>query len=281
MPNTAGRLAHFCDVLDDSRAGRPHDGDHPWTSFAALGDSFTEGLDDPRPDGTYRGWADLVAHRLAQGQPEFRYANLAVRGRLMPQIVAEQVPPAMRMKPDLVSIVGGVNDMLRPAFDARAVRRSLDRAVGSLRESGSDVVLVVGVNPTARSKALARLMPRVVALNEAVAAVADRWECYTVDLFGADVFDDHRLWAADRLHLSSLGHERVAGAYLEALGVGDASWREPLPPAEAGQWVQARREDVDWMRAHLLPWFGRRARGESSGIAVTAKRPQLSAVGDD
>lgn len=268
-------------MRDDSGACRPDGSNRTWTSFAALGDSFTEGIDDVRPDGTYRGWADLVAARLAGTVPGFRYANLAVRGRLMPQIVAEQVPHALRMKPDLVSVVGGVNDMLRPAFDPRALQRSLDRAVGSLRDNGSDVVLVVGVNPTARSKALARLMPRVVALNESVAAVAQRWECYTVDLFGVDVFDDRRLWAADRLHLSAAGHERVAGAYLEALGLGDDSWRERLPPAEPGQWVQARRDDVDWMTTHLLPWFGRRARGESSGKAVTAKRPELSAVGDD
>lgn len=253
----------------------------PWTSFAALGDSFTEGLDDVRPDGSYRGWADLVAAELARRQPGFRYANLAVRGRLLPQIVAEQVPRALRLKPDLVSIVGGVNDMLRPSFDIRALHRSLDRAVGALRVAGSEVLLVVGVNPTARSKALARLMPRVEALNESVAAVAERWDCYPVDLFDADVFDDPRMWAADRLHLSAAGHERVAGAYLEALGLGDDSWREPLPAAERPSWSSTRREDAEWLRAHLVPWLGRRARGESSGRTVVAKRPDLSPVAPD
>jgi lysophospholipase L1-like esterase len=274
-------MAHSCDVLDASRATRPDAGDHSWTSFVALGDSFTEGLDDVRPDGTYRGWADLVAQRLAQGRPGFRYANLAVRGRLMPQIAAEQVPHALRMKPDLVSIVGGVNDLLRPAFDARALHRRLDRAVGSLRENGSDVVLVVGANPTARSKVLARLMPRVVALNEAVADVAQQWDCYAVDLFGADVFDDTRMWAADRLHLSSAGHVRVAGAYLQTLGLGDAWWREPLPPGDPDQWWAARRDDAAWLKAHAVPWLGRRTRGDSSGRSLSAKWPELSPVSDD
>jgi lysophospholipase L1-like esterase len=253
----------------------------PWSSFAALGDSFTEGLDDPRPDGTYRGWADLVAADLGRRRPGLRYANLAVRGRLLPQIVAEQVPRALVIRPDLVSIVGGVNDMLRPGFDVAALRRSLGRAVGALRESGSDVLLVVGVNPTARSKALARLMPRVVALNDAVADVAQRWDCYPVDLFDADVFDDPRMWASDRLHLSAAGHERVAGAYLQALGLGDGLWREPLPPDGRPSWPDARRDDAEWLRTHLLPWFGRRVRGESSGRAVVAKRPDLSAVAVD
>lgn len=247
-----------------------------WTSFAALGDSFTEGLDDQRPDGSYRGWADLVAADLARRQPGLRYANLAVRGRLMSQVVAEQVPRALAMRPDLVSLVGGVNDMLRPSFDIGALHRTLDRAVGRLRESGSEVMLVVGVNPTARSKSLARLMPRVVALNETVAAVAERWDCYPVDLFDADVFDDQRMWAPDRLHLSPAGHERVAGAYLQALGLGDDSWRVPLPSAGSQTFSVARREDAQWLRAHLVPWLARRVTGDSSGRAVVAKRPDLS-----
>jgi lysophospholipase L1-like esterase len=249
-----------------------------WTSFAALGDSFTEGLDDQRGDGSYRGWADLVAADLASRQPGLRYANLAVRGRLMSQIVAEQVPRALAMRPDLVSLVGGVNDMLRPSFDIGALHRTLDRAVGQLRESGSDVMLVVGVNPTARSKALARLMPRVVALNETVAAVAERWDCYPVDLFDADVFDDQRMWAPDRLHLSTAGHERVAGAYLQQLGLGDDSWRVPLPSAGSPSFSAARRDDAQWLRAHLVPWIARRATGDSSGRAVVAKHPDLGPV---
>lgn len=250
----------------------------PWGSFAALGDSFTEGLDDPLPDGSYRGWADIVAADLARRRPGFRYANLAVRGRLLPQIVAEQVPRALALSPDLVSVVGGVNDMLRPSFDADATRRVLTRAVAALRGAGADVILVVGVNPTVRSRLLTRIMPRITALNDAVSAVAAEFGCYAVDLFDARVFDDPRMWSPDRLHLSPAGHERVAGAYLEALGVGDSAWREPLPPADVAQWWRQRSDDLAWSRTHLAPWLGRRVRGVSSGAGVTAKRPDLSLV---
>lgn len=265
------------DVRQDNQQAGSH---ARWSSFVALGDSFTEGLDDLRDDGQYRGWADLVADELARRRPGFTYANLAVRGRLMPQIIAEQVPRALAMRPDLVSLVGGVNDMLRPSFDAAAIHRRLDRAVGELRESGSDVLLVVGVNPTGRSKALTRLMPRVVALNEMVAEVSRRWGCYPVDLFEADVFADPRLWAADRLHLSAAGHERVAGAYLQTLGLGDGWWREPLPPGDPVSFFGARRDDAAWLRAHLAPWVGRRVAGRSSGVQLAAKRPDLTPVGD-
>ena len=90
-----------------------------WRSFVALGDSFTEGMDDPYEDGRgYRGWADLVAAELAKNTgEEFRYANLAVRGRLLGQVVDEQVPVALDAAPDLVSLVAGGNDLMRPGAD--------------------------------------------------------------------------------------------------------------------------------------------------------------------
>ena len=94
-----------------SHAMRTHG---PFTSFVALGDSFTEGMSDGLPDGGYRGWADLLAGRLAARSPGFRYANLAVRGKLIDQIVDEQVGPVEAMDADLVTLVGGLNDVLRP-----------------------------------------------------------------------------------------------------------------------------------------------------------------------
>ena len=78
-----------------------------WRSFVAMGDSFSEGLNDPYPDGTYRGWADLVAARLAvDAGPDFRYANLAIRGKVLDEVVNEQLEPTLAMKPDLVSVAG-------------------------------------------------------------------------------------------------------------------------------------------------------------------------------
>ena len=92
-----------------------------WRSYVAVGDSFTEGLDDPYPDGSFRGWADLVAARLAAEAPDgLGYANLAVRGRLFPEVIVEQVPVALAMKPDLISFAAGGNDVLR-VLDVNAV----------------------------------------------------------------------------------------------------------------------------------------------------------------
>src|SRR6266540_1866136 len=102
-----------------------------WNSFVAVGDSFTEGLDDPYHDGGFRGWADLVAGRLAAVSPGFRYANLAIRGRLLAPVIAEQVPAAVEMAPDLVSFAAGGNDVLRRGYDPDRVHATLDGVVAA------------------------------------------------------------------------------------------------------------------------------------------------------
>jgi lysophospholipase L1-like esterase len=253
-----------------------------WQSFVAMGDSFTEGLEDLRADGSYRGWADLVASELAANSKkpaEFRYANLAVRGRKMPEIADEQVPVAVQMQPDLVSLVGGVNDLMRPTYDLEQISRVLNESVGALRAAGTDVILLVGANPGSRSPKMAALVShRLHALNETVATIAADHDCLTVDFTGIDLFEDSRMWSEDRLHLSSLGHERISGAYLAALGLGDDSWLEPLPPADEQGVVHRMAKDAQWAGQYLAPWLARRVTGRSSGDGLEAKRPQLLPV---
>jgi lysophospholipase L1-like esterase len=113
-----------------------------WRSFVAMGDSFTEGLHDPYPNGTFRGWADLVAARLAvDAGPDFGSANLAVRGRLLDQIIAEQLEPTLAIRPDLVSFAGGGNDVRRPRVDPHSLVERIDPVVARLRAAGVDVLL--------------------------------------------------------------------------------------------------------------------------------------------
>ncbi|MGA0979376.1 MAG: SGNH/GDSL hydrolase family protein, partial [Candidatus Nanopelagicales bacterium] len=113
-----------------------------WTRYVALGDSFTEGLmDEVGPDGRHVGWADRVAATMARTSPDLQYANLAVRGRLISQVAAEQVPVACDLKPDLVTFAAGVNDALRRSYDVHACATHLENSVSALRGTGADVVL--------------------------------------------------------------------------------------------------------------------------------------------
>jgi lysophospholipase L1-like esterase len=257
-----------------------------WRSFVALGDSFTEGLDDPYPDSMrYRGWADLVAGRLAAdvsaGGDEFHYANLAVRGRLFGRVVAEQLPLARAMRPDLVSFAAGGNDALRRNFDATALVARFDGAVAGLRAGGADVLVFRFADVTRRLPGRKVILPRVEAMNRAVGETAERHGAHLVDLWHDDEFANPRLWSEDRLHLSAAGHRRVAAHVLSALGVApDPSWLASAPPPERRSWPAARAADARWAARHLAPWMRRRLAGRSSGDLVQPKRPELTPVTD-
>ncbi len=254
-----------------------------WRSYVAVGDSFTEGMDDAYPDGTYRGWADLVATRLAaEAGPDFGYANLAIRGRLFPNIVAEQVPAALAMKPGLISFAAGGNDVLRRTFDADSFVPRFDAVVGELRAGGADVILFRFADVMARLPGQRLVAPRVTLLNRMVGEVAERHGAILVDLHADDTYLNPLFWGTDRLHLSAVGHRRVAAQVLTALGVGcDEEWLMVPPRPASTPWLAARAADLRWAGQHLAPWIRRRLTGRSSGDLVTAKRPVLGPIGLD
>lgn len=245
--------------------------------FVALGDSTTEGLDDPYPDGGYRGWADRLAERLAAENPGVRYANLAIRGRKLPQIRAEQLEPALALEPDLASVLGGVNDILRRHVDLAAIAGDLEAIVAALRGQGATVLMVTYPDLTQTiSLAASRVRARVGDFNGRVRSIAERQGAVLVDLERDDIRHPH-LWSTDRLHASALGHERIAGVAVAALGLEqeDRSWAEGLPEIAPRPLPLRVAGDAAWAGRHLAPWVMRRLRGVSSGDGREAKRPGL------
>ncbi|MET7617162.1 SGNH/GDSL hydrolase family protein [Streptomyces sp. NPDC005408] len=245
-----------------------------YTSFVAVGDSFTEGMSDLLPDGSYRGWADLLAGRLAAHTPGFRYANLAVRGKLIGQIVDEQVDVAAAMQADVITLVGGLNDTLRPKCDMGRVRGLLEEAVEKLAPSCRQLVLMR--SPGRTGPVLERFRPRMEELFGFVDELAARHGALVVDLYGSEVLADQRMWDVDRLHLTAEGHRRVAEAVWQTLGHdAEDDWQSLLPPAVRTGWAARRVGDLRFARQYLGPWIGRRLTGRSSGDGRPAKRPEL------
>jgi lysophospholipase L1-like esterase len=249
---------------------------HRWKSFVAIGDSFTEGLNDPGPNGQYRGWADRLAELLSAEQPEFRYANLAVRGKYVDQVLDDQLPFALASGADLVTFCAGGNDILRPSADPDAIAERYETGVAALRAAGSAVMIFTGFD-TRTTPVLRYVRGRVATYNGHLRAIADRHDCLLVDIWSMRVLQDPRAWSPDRLHLSPEGHRRVALRAAEVLDIAvDEDWNEPWPPMAPPTWAELRRSDWEWTREHFLPWVGRHVRGRSSGDNLLPKRPELA-----
>lgn len=248
---------------------------HPWRRYVALGDSFTEGVGDPEPSAPngLRGWADRVAEALGADHPDFAYANLAIRGRLLDQIVAEQIEPAIALHPDLVTISAGGNDLIRPGADADAISARFERAIARLRATGATVVVFTGVD-TQFAPVFSQTRGKVAIYNENVRAIAAEYDCVVADQWALRSIQNAKMWTSDRLHLNPYGHHEVARMVLRALNV-DNDLRELQPePVRPARWREARTQDIVWAREFLVPWVLRRIRHQSSGDNVQPKRPE-------
>jgi lysophospholipase L1-like esterase len=226
-----------------------------------------------------RGWADLLAERLSArrlvaGEQPLEYANLAIRGRRLAPIVDDQVPAALALGPDLVSIIGGGNDLLRPDGNPDRLAARLESAVVRLRRAGVDVLLGTGFD-SAESPVVRLTRSKVAVYNTMIWSIARRHDAHVLDLWGMRALRDWRMWADDRIHLTTDGHQRVAQAALVALGLppDTPDWDDPLAPLPPSPFVDRARANGRWLRVHAAPWASRRLHRRSSGDGLAAKRP--------
>jgi lysophospholipase L1-like esterase len=235
--------------------------------YVAIGDSFSEGVGDELPDGSVRGWTDLVAAGLSAGLAAegetLEYANLAIRGRLLRPIVTTQLDAALALRPaaDLITFNGGGNDMMRPGVNLTDLVAMIEQAVVKCTEAGVRIVVLSGADPTAQLPFGRTIRRRGEFLTAATAEVCARHDVTLVNVFDDAEIRGHRYWSADRLHLNDAGHRRVADLVLHALGYGEAP-RPAVDGAASGRGVAA---NARYYREHVLPWIQRRVRGRSSG----------------
>jgi lysophospholipase L1-like esterase len=247
-----------------------------YNRLVVCGDSYSEGMTDEIVNGHYRGWADRIADGLAKKSPTFTYANLAVRGKLLPQVIADQIPIVLTYvtgPETLISFHAGANDALRPGFDQALAKERYQSAVRTLAASGGTIMLFTVLEDTGNSGRGSKLwQERFGTFNRGVREVAAEVGAIIMDANQERFFSDKRFLAFDRLHLNALGHSRCSDAILEKLGYEfDAGWRTPLPPAKPTPWIKERAIGVLWFFSFALPWVIRRLRGRSSGDGRVGK----------
>lgn len=245
--------------------------------YVAIGDSTTEGLDDPDGAGGFRGWANRLAERLAAEQGSVLYANLAVRGRSARQVREEQLDAAAALRPDLSTVVAGMNDLVGPRFDADGVAQDVEVMQRTLIAQGA-TVLTFTLPELTRVLPLARpLAARTHRLNQALRDASARTGAVLLDLAAHPVASDPRLWSEDRFHANALGHASIAAGLAHALGLpgADDAWTRPTFQTPLRTGAARLASEAAWWRRYFLPWVIRHARGRSSGDGRGPKRPEL------
>ena len=250
--------------------------------YVAIGDSSTEGLVDPDGQGGYRGWADRLAQSIADAQDEpLEYANLAVRSLRLTEIRNRQFDDALAMQPDLITIFGGVNDLIAPGSDQEAMRADLAAMYGEARAHDCTVLTFTLPDPTSINPLGRALRDRIFRFNDIVRAEAERYDVLVMDFQSYPIAEDPRLWFEDRLHGNELGHQRIAAAMAWRLGIAgaDESWAEPLDDEPTRRRFREQlASDVDWVRRYLGPWLGKGLRGLPHGNGIEPKRPVPTVV---
>ena len=251
-----------------------------YSRYVALGDSQTEGLWDGDDETGLAGFADRLAVMLDEIRPGLQYANLAIRGRQIRDVLEDQLPRALEMQADLVTVCIGMNDMTRPGPGFDRALEQLDAVYVRLAASGATVV-------TTTFPDLARILPigrvlakRVVAINSQIRAASTRHGFHLVDLFVAPSMTQPDIWSIDRVHGSPKGHMLFAAAAAEALGLPGSShdWALADPGAALPSFRSRMYSQVLWTQNMLMPWLWTHLRGKSVGNGRDPRRPVLEAV---
>lgn len=251
-----------------------------YSRYVALGDSQTEGLWDGDDETGLAGFADRLAVMLDAHRPGLQYANLAIRGRQIADVLDDQLPRALDMGADLLSVCIGMNDMARPGpgFD-RALAQLDDLHV---RLAGSGATVVTTTFPD-----LARILPigrvlakRVVAINEQIRGAARHHGFALVDLYHAPSMTQSDTWSPDRVHGSTKGHMLFAAAAAEALALPGSNhdWALGDSAAEPQSFRSRAYSQMLWTQNMLMPWLWKHMRGKSIGDGLGPRRPALQYV---
>ena len=271
-------LGHYRDAIGSEP---PAPTPTKWKRYVAVGDSLTEGLSDTsrQANGEFRGWADRLAELLAHSgrrRDALLYANLAVRSRRIDDVLDHQLPKALELKADLVSVLVGANDLVQLGARSTKLAHRLGQGIERLRESGADVLVVAPFAP--RRRYLGSLHQRIQRFNAVLRVYAERSGCMILDFSNDPACADPATWAEDRVHLSSAGHRLLSYRAAAVLGVPGAGTLGDLDVAmhdeEKGaedDWVSNSR----WLWVHVRPWLGRRMLGRTAGDGRVAKHSEL------
>jgi lysophospholipase L1-like esterase len=247
-------------------------------SYVAIGDSLSEGLGDFTFEAQreHNGWTDRLAALLSTEAEshgtDFYYANLALRGSKLRTILTDQLEAALRLQPDLVTIMAGSNDFMASASDLAELEQLYRDGLQLLIAAGCHVLVATTIRPS-HLKVFKKVLPKASRISQMIERVAVQLGVQVIDVHGVESFSDLRYWAEDMVHFSGHGHIKIANQTAEILGLSQRMTEAALHEMEApprGPVATAR-----WVVVYVIPFIERRLRGTSSGHGMSSKHLSL------
>lgn len=187
---------------------------HPWHHYVAIGDSFTEGVGDPVEGFAMLGVADRLAAALRQTNLDLRYTNLAQRGLLVSEIREQQLAAALALKPDLVSVVAGANDILTGRFSADRWDEEFRAFFEALTGVGAVVIAAnlpdFPILRTLPGPLQARVRGNFARGNSVIERLAAQYQLVLVDAWQISQRSEPDDWSEDGVHLNARGYFKFA-----------------------------------------------------------------------
>src|SRR5271165_125955 len=251
-----------------------------YSRYVAIGDSQTEGLWDGDDGVGLVGFADRLAALIDSHYPGLKYANLAVRGRRVGDVLTDQLPRALSLQPDLVTVCVGMNDVTRPGRSFNRTLPDLEGIYARLAQSGATVVTTTFPDVADILPVGGLFAPRILRINRVIRTACDRHGFRLVDLYSAASMKEPDTWSADRMHGSTKGHVLFASAAAEALGLpfSNHDWAHASLGAGQPSFGSRAYAQLRWTQCFLLPWIWRHLVGRSSGDGCLPKRALLESL---
>lgn len=250
----------------------------PYGSYVAIGDSLSEGLGDFTFHKTrrYNGWTDRLAGLLAleaqEQNREFHFANFALRGSKIKNIMGWQLEKALQVNADLVTVMAGSNDLTVAPEKLPELRSIYRDGLQQLVESGSDVIISNTINPL-HLRVFKPLRYRAERMSDLITGLGHEFNIPVLDLYGIEHFSDICFWADDMVHFSGHGHIKVANEAAKLLDLKysfrEAEHYERIAP------VRGIKETLRWIHKDVIPFTHRKLKGVTSGDGMSPKSEKL------
>jgi len=228
---------------------------HP--TFVVLGDSAAYGTGDEIKSGQFRGWAGFLADAFQEGCDYFNYSRPGAKSN---EVLAIQLPKALRQNPDICAVIVGGNDLLRNNFDPVLLYNNLRSCCQQLLAMGSEIIMVELHDPNQLLK-LPKLMRQVLgrrvnAVNAVYRKVALEFEIVTVKTRAINNVHDRKNWHIDRMHPGPQGHFMLARNIADQLR--KRGWAISMP-YQLTITHRTRSEKITWLLRNGTPWFFKRS----------------------